>query len=80
MVKMQVTKMILRLEEDWKNSEDSHQWLVDDVHSSGLPAGRSRRQANRDLPGNLGMTNRGTQRLFSVKYLFGEVKIAYNFV
>ena len=25
MVKMQVTKMILRLEEDWKNSEDSHQ-------------------------------------------------------
>ena len=23
---------------------------------------------------------RGTQRLFSVKYLFGEAKIAYNFL
>ena len=32
---------------------DSHQGLVDNVHSSGLSAGRSRRQTNRDLPGNL---------------------------
>ena len=33
--------------------EDSHQGLVDNVRSSGLSAGRSRRQTNRDLPGNL---------------------------
>ena len=32
---------------------DSHQGLVDNVHSSGLSAGRSRRQTNRDLPDNL---------------------------
>ena len=28
---------------------------VDNVHSSGLSAGRSRRQINRDLPGNLSL-------------------------
>ena len=32
--------------------EDSHQGLVDIIHSSVLSAGRSRRQTNRDLPGN----------------------------
>ena len=32
--------------------EDSHQGLVDNIHSSVLSAGRSRRQTNRDLPGN----------------------------
>ena len=40
------------LQEDWNNSEDSHQGLVDHVHSSSLSAGRSRRQTNRDLPGS----------------------------
>ena len=35
--------------------EDSHQGLVDNVHSSGLSTGRSRRQTNRDLPGNLSL-------------------------
>ena len=34
---------------------DSHQGLADNVHSSGLPTGRSRRQTNRDLPGNLSL-------------------------
>ena len=32
--------------------EDSHQGLVDNIHSSVLSAGRSRRQTNRDLQGN----------------------------
>ena len=35
------------LQEDWNNSEDSHQGLVDNVHSSGLYASRSRCQTNR---------------------------------
>ena len=43
------------LKEDWNNSEDSHQGLVDNVHSSGLQASRSRRQTNRDLSGNLSL-------------------------
>ena len=34
---------------------DSHQGLADNVHSSGLSAGRSRRQTNSDLPGNLSL-------------------------
>ena len=41
------------LKDDWNNSEDSHQGPVDNVHNSGLSAGRSRRQTNRDLPCNL---------------------------
>ena len=32
--------------------EDSHQGLVDNIHSSVLSAGRSRLQTNNDLPGN----------------------------
>ena len=43
------------LKEHWNNSKDSHQGPVDNVHNSGLSAGRSRRQANRDLPGNLSL-------------------------
>ena len=43
------------LKDDWNNSEDSHQGLVDNVHNSGLSARRSRRQANRDLPSNLSL-------------------------
>ena len=43
------------LKDDWNNSEDSHPGLVDNVHNSGLSAGRSRLQANRDLPGNLSL-------------------------
>ena len=34
---------------------DSHQGLADNVHSSGLSTGRSRRQTNSDLPGNLSL-------------------------
>ena len=34
---------------------DSDQGPVDNVHSSGLSPGRSRRQINRDLPGNLSL-------------------------
>ena len=34
---------------------DSHQGPADNVHSSGDSAGRSRRQTNRDLPGNLSL-------------------------
>ena len=43
------------LKEHWNNSEDSHQGLVDNVHNSGLSAGKSRRLAKRDLPGNLSL-------------------------
>ena len=43
------------LKEHWNNSKDSHQGPVDNVHNSGLSAGRSRREANRDLPGNLSL-------------------------
>ena len=43
------------LKEHWNNSEDSHQGPLDNVHNSGLSTGRSRRQANRDLPGNLSL-------------------------
>ena len=32
--------------------EDSHQGLVNNIHTSALSAGRSRRQTNRDLQGN----------------------------
>ena len=41
------------LQQDRINNEDSHQGLVDHVHSNSLSAGRSRRQTSRDLPGNL---------------------------
>ena len=43
------------LREDWNNREDSHQGLIDNVHSSGLSASKSRRQTNRDLSGNLSL-------------------------
>ena len=43
------------LQEDWNNREDSHQGLIDNVHSSGLSASKSRRQTNRDLSGNLSL-------------------------
>ena len=39
-------------EEDWNNSEVSHQGPVDNVHNSDLSVSGSRLETSRDLPGN----------------------------